>query len=60
MQVTYKCSKDVNELRSMVDFPLGLKVAKAELMPDGNLEITYDLTPLYKIDLEIHRRLRDT
>lgn len=41
----------------MVDFALEIQVVKTELLPNGDLEITYDLTPLYKMDLEVHRKL---
>ena len=55
--IRYRYKPEIKELQGMVDFALGIQVVKTELLPNGDLEITYGLTPLYKMDLEVHRKL---
>ena len=57
--IVYKYLDEIKQLRGMVDFSIGIEIVKTELTPEGNLEITYGLSPLYKMDLEVHRKLRD-
>lgn len=57
--VVYKYLDEIKQLRGMVDFSIGIEIVKTELTPEGNLEITYGLSRLYKMDLEVHRKLRD-
>ena len=59
--IIYKYKEEIKELKHLLDYPVGIpiQIDTTELLPDGSLEITYGLTPLCKMQLEIWKKLKE-
>lgn len=50
--IKYIYTEEIKELRSLADYAIRIQVIKTELLPDGNLEITYGLTANARLELD--------